>query len=115
MAFEFPSNTKCAAIHLTNCSCTGLPDTLTLNNELSVYTLPVMPLTELDKARIGKDYADAFERSNLVLVASRLSATAGVLELGLGERPRHLTRRRPPQSLAGSRIESALPDASMES
>lgn len=77
---ELPPDTKFAAIHLSACSCRGLPDTLTLNNDLSAHNSPVMALDELDKSRIGADYAEAFAKSNLVLMASMLSPTAGVLD-----------------------------------
>jgi len=78
--YDFPPDTKFAAIHLSRCSCSGLPNVLPLNNDLSAHTLPIMALTELDKSRIGADYAEAFTKSNLVLVASMLSRTAGVLD-----------------------------------
>lgn len=39
-----------------------------------------MTLTDFDKRRIGQDYAEAFEKSNLALMASRHSQTPGVLD-----------------------------------
>lgn len=80
MPSEIPPDTKFAAIHLANCWCGELSNSLVLDNELSVRTSPVMTLTEMDERRIGSDYAKAFAESNLVLVASRVSQTPGVLD-----------------------------------
>jgi hypothetical protein len=71
---------RLAAIHLSRCSRSELPTSLLFSNDLSAQTKPVMVLTGFNKKRIGKDYAEAFDRPNLVLVASRHSATARSLD-----------------------------------
>lgn len=78
--FEFAPNTKFAAIHLTHCSCSGLPARLSLDDRLLVTTTPVLELTEMDRSRIGRDYAEAFDKSNMVIVAAQISPTAGILD-----------------------------------
>jgi len=78
--FLFPPDTKFAAIHLTHCSCTGLPARLSLDDKLFVTTSPVLELTEMDRSRIGRDYAEAFDKSNMVIVAARPSSTPGILD-----------------------------------
>lgn len=80
MRFEFPPDTKFAAIHLSKCSSAGLPTVLRVGERLSVHTAPILELTDFDKGRIGADYSDAFAKSNVVLVASTPSATPGVLD-----------------------------------
>jgi hypothetical protein len=79
-AYRFAPDTKFAAIHLCGCSCRNLPDTLQLNHGLSAHTSPVMALSDLDRRRIGEDYAKAFEDSPIALMASMPSRTAGILD-----------------------------------
>ena len=52
---------------------------LPLSNELSAHSAPVLDLTDLDKDWLGRDRADAFDHS-IVLVASMPSETAGILD-----------------------------------
>jgi hypothetical protein len=80
VAKELPPGTKFAAIHLCGCACRDLPPSVSLSHELSVQTQPVLVLGQMDEARIGTDYAKAFRSANLVLVASRTSETAGILD-----------------------------------
>ena len=79
MAHDFPPDTKFAAFHLCHCFARGLPDVLPLSNELSAHSAPVLDLTDLDKDWLGRDRADAFDHS-IVLVASMPSETAGILD-----------------------------------
>ena len=52
---------------------------LALDHGLSVHSSPVMDLTDMDKARLGTDRTEDFERS-IALMASMPSATAGILD-----------------------------------
>ena len=80
MAKELPPGTKFAGIHLCRCACRDLPQSVSMGHELLVQTEPVLVLSEMDEGRIGTDYAAAFRSANLVLVASRTSETAGILD-----------------------------------
>ena len=79
MSYQFEPDTKFAAIHLCRCSSHDLPETLRLRNGLSGHSSPVMTLSEMDKGRIGTDYARAFE-SSIAFMASMPSTTAGILD-----------------------------------
>ena len=48
---DLAADTKFAAIHLSDCSSRGLPASVSLDNELSAHTAPIMMLDDLDKIR----------------------------------------------------------------
>ncbi len=74
MAYEFPNGVKFATVNLERCrSIDDFGDPLVLGHDISVHKESVYDLDASYRERVGRDLADGFARTNIVIMASRRS------------------------------------------
>jgi hypothetical protein len=82
MSYVIPTGTKFATLNLARCAVAeDFNDSLILAHDLSVHRAPLFELGNSFDADIGARTAEQFKDSNLVLMASRASATPTIRDV----------------------------------